>query len=256
MSVQQITKALALRGVSQAEKLLLIVLANYADENGRCWPSQKRLGDDAAMSDRSVRTAFVKLEKAGLIVRERRNRRDGSRGTDMIELRLDAGEIQRKNLPVEKSSSGKKRTDYRKNLHELAEDFSRLTSFEPTIEPSIEPSLTRAREFGEEFALFWSEYPMQIDEHLAREAYGRARTKATFETILRGLAHAKAYSPRWRDGKMPDPVNWLKKERWNDKFGAVSAASQKRIAREENFRRAFNAVAEPTDRRGGDFGGG
>jgi DNA-binding transcriptional ArsR family regulator len=158
MSVQQITLALALRNVSQAEKLLLIVLANYADEDGRCWPSQKRLGEDAGMSDRSVRTALVKLEEAGLIVRERRNRRDGSRGTDMIELHLERANDQRKNLPAEKSSSGKSCTDYRKNLHELPENISGLTTFEPTIEPSIEPSKARTR-YPEGFEAVWKAYP-------------------------------------------------------------------------------------------------
>jgi hypothetical protein len=246
MSVQQITLALALRNVSQAEKLLLIVLANYADEDGRCWPSQKRLGEDAGMSDRSVRTALVKLEEAGLIVRERRNRRDGSRGTDMIELHLERANDQRKNLPAEKSSSGKSCTDYRKNLHELPENISGLTTFEPTIEPSIEPS-EKTRALDAEFDVFWSAYPSKVDKVKARKTFPKARKRASLDRMLEAIEYARQRSPMWRDNVFCNPTTWLNNERWNDEFPANEPFSAKGRQRLDNFGRAFAGASAAFD---------
>lgn len=43
MSVQAITLALSVPAGSPSAKCVLLALANYANERGQCWPSQKRL---------------------------------------------------------------------------------------------------------------------------------------------------------------------------------------------------------------------
>ena len=40
MSIRAIAAAFALEDVTATEKLLLICLANYANENLQCWPSR------------------------------------------------------------------------------------------------------------------------------------------------------------------------------------------------------------------------
>ena len=57
-------------------KFVLVALANYADENGHCYPSQKRLAEDACQSERSVRAHLASLEKQGLIRRSKRRRKE------------------------------------------------------------------------------------------------------------------------------------------------------------------------------------
>ncbi len=86
MSLQAITAALAYRGLSSSEKLILIGWANYADEAFRCYPSQRRLSDDTGLSDRQIRRLALSLEERGLIQREERRRADGSRSSDLITL--------------------------------------------------------------------------------------------------------------------------------------------------------------------------
>lgn len=86
MSLQAITAALALRGYAASEKLLLIAWANYADENFRCYPSQRRMAEDTGLSDRQIRTISANLEDRGAIRRTQRRRPDGSRSTDIVEL--------------------------------------------------------------------------------------------------------------------------------------------------------------------------
>src|ERR1035437_10308782 len=48
-------------------KLLLLTLANYADDTGCCWPSQETLSKDTEQSVDSVQRQLRKLEKLGLV---------------------------------------------------------------------------------------------------------------------------------------------------------------------------------------------
>jgi hypothetical protein len=84
MSVQAITWALDQPVLSVTEKVILLVLANYANEYGISWPSQKTLAENAACDERTVRRTLVRLEARGVIRRIARRRGNGSRQSDMI----------------------------------------------------------------------------------------------------------------------------------------------------------------------------
>lgn len=53
--------------VTPSQKLVLLVLANRADGDWRCWPSAKKLAEESSLSDSSVLRAVKELIKAGLI---------------------------------------------------------------------------------------------------------------------------------------------------------------------------------------------
>jgi hypothetical protein len=86
MSVQAITWALDYAAGSVTEKVLLLVLANYANEFGVSWPSQKTLADQTALGERTVRRVLAAMERRGVIRRIVRRRGNGSRQSDMILL--------------------------------------------------------------------------------------------------------------------------------------------------------------------------
>jgi hypothetical protein len=92
VSIQAITAALAFRGCTSSEKLLLIAWANYADENLRCYPSNRRLCDDTGLSDRQIRRLSGDLAERGLIHRTERYRPDGSRSSDIVFLACLGGD--------------------------------------------------------------------------------------------------------------------------------------------------------------------
>ncbi|WP_300573522.1 helix-turn-helix domain-containing protein [Phenylobacterium sp.] len=130
MSVQAITLALALRDVSSSEKLVAIVLANYADEKGRAWPSQKTISEQTCLTPRTVRAALVSLCDRGIIEREERLRQDGSRSTDLITFTWGAEAVSGGGEMV--SGGGGK------PLPGGGEIASALTTFEPSTDPSEE----------------------------------------------------------------------------------------------------------------------
>jgi len=86
MSVQAITWALDYAAGSVTEKVLLLVLANYANKFGVSWPSQKTLADQTALGERTVRRVLADMERRGVIRRIVRRRGNGSRQSDMILL--------------------------------------------------------------------------------------------------------------------------------------------------------------------------
>lgn len=67
MSLHALQWALRTEAPSAAAKLVLICLANYADERGECWPTVPVLVKDTQLSDSAVRDHIGKLRDANLI---------------------------------------------------------------------------------------------------------------------------------------------------------------------------------------------
>lgn len=60
------------RARSPAARLVLLKLADRADDMGRCWPGHERTASDCDLSLRGARDAHAALEKGGLVLVERR----------------------------------------------------------------------------------------------------------------------------------------------------------------------------------------
>ena len=75
------------QGLTARAKNVLRVLADRADNHGRCFPSHEQLAIDTEMSQRTIVRAMNELRASGWITCERRNRKDGSRCTDLITVR-------------------------------------------------------------------------------------------------------------------------------------------------------------------------
>jgi hypothetical protein len=160
MSVQAITRALALRNVSPTEKLLLLVLANYADESFECWPSQRTLAADTCMTDRGVRKILAALEERRFIKRYEQRRKDGYRASDLIQIDFEAdhfdaehgsgdqSERDEKSSPEEISPERRSEEPECKSHRNAdaisAEPGSGLTTLEPSRNRQKEP-LSKAR---------------------------------------------------------------------------------------------------------------
>ena len=65
MSFQAMAEAVKIRTESATDKLVLLMMANYADENNQCYPSYKRLAADCCMTERGIKAVVGRLRKAG-----------------------------------------------------------------------------------------------------------------------------------------------------------------------------------------------
>lgn len=74
MSVQAISWALSVKTGSPSAKLVLITIANYADERGVCWPSQHLIARQTEQSIDSVQRRLKELEAEGFLTHKSRRR--------------------------------------------------------------------------------------------------------------------------------------------------------------------------------------
>lgn len=116
-----------------SDKLVLLALADQANDAGCCWPWQSTLAGKCGISERTLQTRLASLELGGYIARERRHRSDGARTSDLYTLKLpadfaggpsDQAQISRR-LPAGSSRA-------------KAQGL-RLLKEEPSSEPSSEP---------------------------------------------------------------------------------------------------------------------
>ncbi len=54
------------------DKLVLLALANYASDDGKCWPSLDKLGKDTGLHPKTVSRCIRRLKKGKLIETKRR----------------------------------------------------------------------------------------------------------------------------------------------------------------------------------------
>lgn len=64
--------------LSSSQKIIVLALANYADQEASCYPGHERLSNMTGMSVRSVGRNLRELEAMGVFSRKRRARRNGS----------------------------------------------------------------------------------------------------------------------------------------------------------------------------------
>ena len=125
-------------------KAVLVAVAEFADERGRCWAGQDTIAAMGDMEERTVREQLAHLEDdLALIRREPRRRSDGTRTSDMIYLLPPADRLkppraqQPENLAGGHASTGKLRSDNRKTTADQPAQFS---PHEPSERTVIEPS--------------------------------------------------------------------------------------------------------------------
>lgn len=213
MSVQAIALSLKAQGLKPSEKLLLLALANYADDKMKCWPSHKTLASDTGLSQRTILTTFKRLEDAGLLVRTARDRPDGSRASDIITLKL-GGEIV--------SPRGEMTAPRGEILAGGGEMVAPLTTFEPSknhqeILLSAEPSARRTPAKAEVDQV-WSIAPRQARERSSRKDVEMALDAAkrrghALSDIIAGLR--AAYASKSYQGDTAKGVHRLiQNDRW------------------------------------------
>ena len=117
-------------------KLLLLALANYADETGVCWPSQETLARDTEQSVDTVQRQLDVLEQLKLLKRERMPKRRGQWQGYCYTLTLG---LQTGCGP--KGQSAARRPDVRLGQAAIsAPTRPQSLRHKPSTEPSSEPS--------------------------------------------------------------------------------------------------------------------
>jgi hypothetical protein len=197
-----------------ATRLVLLSLADRANDAGHCWCGINDIASRANLSRAKVFAAINEAEQIGELVRR-------SRGGQKF---CNAYTVQIQDRP----DSGPSRIE--------TETVQSLDCTRPKSGPK--PSLTqrnrtcsskdeRARDC--DFEKFWSAYPRKVSKASALTAWKRAKDKGTLPAIddLLCILDCHKASDAWaKDNErfIPYPESWIKRERWNDE---VSKKRQK-----------------------------
>jgi hypothetical protein len=240
MSIEAVNWALDIE-LSPTQKLLIIVLSNYADAQGICWPSLETLSKKTGLSRRSVITQIQSLEKLNALKKVGTTQYH----TNIYRLNFNFTS-ERPSLPSERGSPPKDSPSEGASpplvnvLHQGSERPSPalVNDVHPIhhitiIEPSVEPSKKHNGDFfpvvkvdiEKKFEEVWKRYPakskgsktlacekfkriVEADESML-EKISTAITLQETERILK-MRHAH-FCPTWRHFS-----TWLNQEGWND----------------------------------------
>jgi len=151
MSIQAVAWAISKRVGSPTGKALLICLANYANERGECWPSQRTIAHEAELSRRTAITWLNRLERDRFITRKRRQSKDGFRTSDLVTLQLDklpepsepfdVDDMEGKNLSAKSAPrQNLSESDCQPRCISRSKNDRQVHSKEPSPKPLKEPS--------------------------------------------------------------------------------------------------------------------
>lgn len=206
-------------------RAILMTLANYADEQGCCYPSQSRLAEDCECSERTIRQWLDKLEELGFISRIRRNREDGSRTSDLIRLNIgenqpanSAGSV--KNLPANSSNSTGKICRVISKVN-LSEDIMSETSSDT---PDHHPK--KRQTYPELFEESWKEYP--TDSNMSKKEAFNEWKKLSGEdklAVREAIPLFKTFCARDQTYRPIHMCRFISKERWKGHLGQLRASN-------------------------------
>lgn len=173
--------------------LLHLALADFANDEGVCFPSQKTLALKARTTETWVGSTVRQMVKDGLLEIVERGNGRGRASTYRLLKGTTELTLSEKGASLE--------TERYKN------DDTCL--YKNQIEPS--------NSIGHQFDLFWAKYPRKVAKVAARNVFTslmRKKDAPTIETLLNAV---DAYAKRQVDMKyVAHPATWLRQGRWED----------------------------------------
>lgn len=218
-------------------KLLLLVLANYANQSGCCWPSIESLEEECLISRNTVRDRLKTLCELKLLSMTSRLDAFGRGETYEFEVLFPRGHaVKGRGHGV----TGEGSNDPPERGQMTPQKGSRGDP--DPIDPVDPPDNTRAREMVERlddfanpgnamaaFEKFWAVYPKKLNRQDAERAFFEVGGAGCIDEILAAV-DSQSRSQEWRreQGRfVPRPSNWLRDRRWTDENNPISEETQK-----------------------------
>ena len=235
MSVRAIAWALEVRGLTAPERLVLVVLADHANDDGYCYPGLQSVSEKVELEERSVRRHVARLERKGFLERLARFRPDGSQSSNGYRLPLSerVGRAAPPTPPGTPVPSPRAASSALPDTAGLPPRTS-LPPLEPSFEPSGEP---KQKNLGRVPAKAAHLAELLLDRILERDpGFTQVRSERNREAWLR--RSAEAIDALHRLGEVP----WTRIENgieWSQRHPFYSTL----VLSGESLRRHWDAMA-------------
>jgi len=192
MSIECLNKALKVNGLSPTKKLILVILGNYADEKGTCYPSYKHIAKLIGLNTtKTIQNAIKEFEQLGYLKIEHRKLDNGGHTSNRYHLTLD------KNPMVV--------DDHTPSVMEDKGQGSPITT--NTKEDT--------KEYIHEFELFWKHYPRKVGKYQASVSFAKYDEKHYSKIIYATKVFAQE-NLTTEERFIPHATTWLNQQRYLD----------------------------------------
>lgn len=205
MSIRSILWALEQRVGSSPRKLVLIKLADNANDDGSCWPSMAYLAAHCEMTRKSIHTHIKALERDGFVEVERRSQ-DGVSLPNRYRLRVSQGATE----------------GVGKNLHHpcnQGQGVGKNLHTEPVIEPTSVSKGARVdwrplvSMVGEDLAGEWQRHRKAMKAPVTGQTVVTRICSALEECSRAGIEPREALSESIERGWRTIKAEWIKNDR-------------------------------------------
>lgn len=235
---------LEIEGMTSTLKIVLLRLADHADEDGFSFPRQSTIATKSYLSRQTVNKSLRQLEDMGLIKMDQRKHPTGAFRSSLYELIMPPRVKQSDTA----NSSGKDRVNYgdtappvssretRRHVNEgdrgcqaerqglsntptevVADDDTFNLHLEPSLQPPHEPAKGKQRKAApwpkDAWIQFWALYPNKDAKGASLKSFQRIDEagEVEFADIMEGLRHY-VNKDDFREWAMP--TTWLNQDRW------------------------------------------
>ena len=183
--------------------MLHLALADFANDEGECWPSRATLARKARCSEVWTRTAIKQLKEEGWLEIVSYGNGRGNRS----QYRLLNKGVTTKTLLEEGESAAPERG----NAGAI---------------PSILSNRKEPLNGDVDFEAFWSAYPKKVAKLEAKRVFQKIMKRPDAPALPVLILAAEAYAGTVADPKyLAHPTTWLRQERWADQLESAKVTS-------------------------------
>ncbi|UBU74811.1 helix-turn-helix domain-containing protein [Pasteurella multocida] len=186
MSMRLMAQAMSIKVGNPLRKLVLIKLADNANDDGVCFPSYQYIADVCEISKASARNHIDALIEMGLVSKKARKNKDGS-SSNLYFLHLDKG------MPADSTGMPADSTGMPADSTGMPADStggmlrdSTITShsLEPVNESNtpLPPKVENSDELENAFDVFWKVYKIKVNKSGALKSFKSAYKKYSQKT--------------------------------------------------------------------------
>lgn len=237
MSILMMSEVWAHAPYRETRLLVLLAFADFADDEGVCWPSQATVAKKARCHEETVRRAVKRFVDDGWLVILEPHGSHRSARCQVTPLRVGIDEV-----PLS-------RVGTIPTFGRGEPSMNHQGSLQKGNEVSVQRKTTSKKSFNEqEWFEFWRAYPRKAGKQAALKAWHKAITQAEPHVIIAAAARFRD-DPNREDEFTPHPSTWLNQHRWEDDPLPRRRGKQTAHERRQDNTRDLLAYAAKKDQR-------
>lgn len=206
MSFEAMAMVVTVEDISPVDKLILLLLSNYADENFKCFPSYDKISKLANCSRRTAVRSINRLEETGHICIQKRRLSNNDNQSNIYTI----------NRPSVRMSPASDK--------ESIEPSDTVTPPSDTMSPN---TITLNNQLNtitiDRFSEFWNVWPQghKSNKKGCLDKWKSKNLNSIADEIIADVVSRSKESKKWTTGYIPAPLTYINQERWHDDLDKV-----------------------------------